>query len=295
MKHKPDMSSIVYYTIGYLLVVTVALFCLLPFLLILTASFTPEALIVKNGYSLLPKNFSLEAYKMLFRYPDDTVRAYGVSIIITAFGAAIGLLITAMAAYAINRKDFKYRNAFSFYFFFITLFNGGLVSTYIMMVRYYHLKNSLLALILPNLVNVFYVIVMRTFMNSLPDSLSESAKIDGAGDFTIFVRVILPLTTPAFATIGLFLALDYWNDWYNAMLYITNYKLYPLQYLLYNMLSQVDAMTRLSAQANISKQSVPTESLRMAMTIIAIGPTIVLYPFVQKYFVKGITLGSVKG
>jgi len=200
-----------------------------------------------------------------------------------------------MAAYVTNRKDFKYRKAFTFYFFFTTLFNGGMVATYIMMIRYYHLKDNLLALILPNLINVFYIIVMRSFMSTLPDSISESAKIDGAGDFKIFARIILPLTKPALATIGLFLALDYWNDWYNTMLYISNSKLYPLQYMLYNMLSQVDAMSRLSAQANISAQNMPTDSLRMAMTIIAIGPMILLYPFIQKYFVRGITLGSVKG
>lgn len=295
MKQYRDRSTTIFQITGYLLVIVVSVVCLLPFLMILSASFTAEESIIRYGYSLFPTEFSLDAYKMLFRYPVDTLRAYGVSLFVTVIGALVGLFIASMAAYVICRKDFKYRNKFAFYFYFITLFNGGLVSTYIIMVRYYHLKNNLLALILPNLINVFYIIIMRTFMSSLPDSMSESAKIDGAGDFWIYWRIIMPLSKPVLATVGLFLALDLWNDWYNAMLYLTDYRLYPLQYLLYSMLSQADAISRLSAKAGLATRSVPTKSIRMAMTIIAIGPTVILYPFVQKYFVKGITLGSVKG
>lgn len=295
MKQYRDRSMTIFQITGYVLVTFVAILCLLPFLMILSASFTAEEAIIRHGFGLIPTEFSLDAYKMLFRYPTDIIQAYGVSLFVTIAGTLAGLFIVSMAAYAICRKDFKYRNKFAFYFYFITLFNGGLVSTYIIMVRYYNLKDKLLALILPNLINVFYLIVMRTFMSSLPDSMSESAKIDGAGDFAIYWRIILPLSKPVLATVGLFLALDMWNDWYNAMLYLTDYRLYPLQYLLYSMLSQMDAISRLSAQAGLTTRNVPSESIRMAMTMIAIGPTMILYPFVQKYFVKGITLGSVKG
>lgn len=295
MKQYRDRSMTIFQITGYVLVTFVAILCLLPFLIILSASFTAEEAIIRHGFGLIPTEFSLDAYKMLFRYPTDIIQAYGVSLFVTIAGTLAGLFIVSMAAYAICRKDFKYRNKFAFYFYFITLFNGGLVSTYIIMVRYYNLKDKLLALILPNLINVFYLIVMRTFMSSLPDSMSESAKIDGAGDFAIYWRIILPLSKPVLATVGLFLALDMWNDWYNAMLYLTDYRLYPLQYLLYSMLSQMDAISRLSAQAGLTTRNVPSESIRMAMTMIAIGPTMILYPFVQKYFVKGITLGSVKG
>jgi putative aldouronate transport system permease protein len=189
----------------------------------------------------------------------------------------------------------KYRNKISFYFYFVTLFNGGLVSTYIAMIQYYRLKNSLIALILPSLMNVFYIIVMRSFLSSLPDSLAESAKIDGAGDFTIYLKVIMPLSKPALATVGLFIALDYWNDWYNAMLYITSPEKYPLQYVLHGMLSRQEALKRISAISGIALQDQPRESIKLAMACIATGPLILLYPFVQKFFIRGITVGAVKG
>jgi putative aldouronate transport system permease protein len=200
-----------------------------------------------------------------------------------------------MTAYVLSRKDFKYRNKFAFFFYFITLFNGGLVATYIFVIRYLHLKNSYLALILPVMINVFYLLIMRSFMTAIPESISESAKIDGAGDFTIFLKLILPLSKAGLATIGLFIALDYWNDWYNAMLYLTDYKKFPLQYMLYNMLSATEAMSRISSASKIPAGEMPSQSLKLAMSIVATGPIILVYPFVQKYFVKGITVGAVKG
>jgi putative aldouronate transport system permease protein len=223
------------------------------------------------------------------------MNGYGITIFITAIGSVAGLMITSMTAYVISRKDFKYRNRISFFFYFTTLFNGGLLSTYIFVIRYLHLKNSLLALILPLMVNVFYLIVMRSFMTSVPDSIVESAKIEGAGEFRIFFQIILPLLKPALATIGLFLALDYWNDWSNAMLYISERTLYPLQYLLYAMLSETDAMSRIAASTGIPMATLPSQSLKMAMTVVATGPIILAYPMVQKYFIKGITVGAVKG
>ena len=286
---------LVFNIIGYFIITVMAVLSILPFIMLVSASFTSEHAIVNYGYQLFPKEFSVNAYAMLFRFPLDIIRAYEVSIFITVGGTVCGLFIISMTAYVISRKDFIFRNKLAFYFYFITLFNGGLVATYIIMIRYYNLKNNLLSLILPYLVNVFYLIVMRSFMSSIPDSLGESAKIDGAGDFTIFIRIILPLSKPALATIGLFIALEYWNDWYNSMLYITNYKLFPLQYLLYNMLSSQDALSRISSVSHINVNNLPLQSLKMAMAVIATGPILLVYPFVQKYFIKGITVGAVKG
>lgn len=281
--------------IGYSLVSVVTILCLLPFIMLISGSFTSELAISNYGYGIIPRELSFSAYKLLFKYPGDILRAYVVTIFITLTGTTLGLFIISMTAYVLNRKDFKYRNKLAFFFYFITLFNGGLVATYIFIIRYLHLKNSFLALILPVMINVFYLLIMRSFMSSIPESISESAKIDGAGDFTIFIKLILPLSKAALATIGLFIALDYWNDWYNAMLYITEVKKFPLQYMLYNMLSSSEAISRISSAASIPAGDMPSQSLKLAMSVVATGPIILVYPFVQKYFVKGITVGAVKG
>jgi ABC-type sugar transport system, permease component len=281
--------------LGYSLVTIVAILCLLPLLLLVSGSLTSETEISQYGYSLVPRHLSTAAYSLIFRYPADVIRAYGISIFITFVGSLTGLLVITMAAYVINRKEFRYRNGFAFFFYFVTLFNGGLVSTYIFMIRYLHLKNSLLALILPLLMNVFYLLIMRSFMKAIPESVVESARIEGAGDFAIFRKLVLPLSKPALATIGLFLALDYWNDWSNAMLYITDYKKFPLQYMLYSMLSATEAISRISAASSVPIGDMPSQSLKLAMAVVATGPIVLAYPAVQKYFVKGITVGAVKG
>ncbi len=286
---------ILFNLIGYTFVLIVALLCLTPFIMLISGSFTSEQAITNYGYGILPRDFNTKAYELLFRYPQDLLRAYGVTIFITVVGTGVGLFVTAMAAYVLSRRDFRYRNQMAFFFYFTTLFSGGMVAIYIFFIRYLYLKDSFLALILPLMINVFYLLIMRNFIGAIPASISESAKIDGANDFIIFTRLILPLSKASLATIGLFLALDYWNDWYNAMLYLTDFKKYPLQYLLYNMLSQTEAMNRVSAASNIAKSSLPTQSLKLAMSVIATGPIVLVYPFVQKYFVKGITIGSVKG
>lgn len=294
-KIKNSKATIIFNILGYSMVSMVAILCLLPFVMLISGSFSSENSISNFGYSILPREFSLSAYQLLFRYPGDIIRAYGVSIFITAAGTSVGLFIITMTAYVINRKEFKYRNKISFFFYFTTLFNGGLVSTYIFLIRYLHLKDNYLALIFPVMLNVFYLLVMRSFMSSIPESIIESARIDGAGEFTTFIKLILPLSKAGLATIGLFIALDYWNDWYNAMLYITDTAKFPLQYLLYNMLSSTEAMSRISSASSVSVGSLPSQSLKLAMSVIATGPIILLYPFVQKYFVKGITVGAVKG
>ena len=294
-KVKMGTAAIVFNIIGYILVGLVAIICLLPFIMLISGSFSSEQAIRFTGYGLLPKEFTLEAYRIVFKYPEKIARAYGVSIFITVTGTVLGLFITTMAAYVISRKDFKYRNVISFFFYFTTLFNGGMVSTYIFYIQYLHLKDNLLALILPGMVNIFYLLIMRSFVAAVPIALVESAKIDGAGEFRTFLQIVLPLLKSGLATIGLFMALGYWNDWYNAMLYMNSSEKYPLQYMLYDLLQQTQALARIASQAGIRVESLPSNTLKLAMAVVATGPIILLYPFVQKYFVKGVTIGSVKG
>lgn len=292
---KMPASTVVFNVAGYLLLSFFAIICLLPFVFLISASFTSEKAIALSGFSLIPKEFSTDAYRLLFRNPTDILRAYGVSGMITLSGSVVGLFIISMTAYVLSRPYLRYRYQITFYFYFTTLFSGGLLSVYILFVRYLGLKNNYLALILPLLVNVFYLLIMRSFITAIPESIFESAKIDGAGELTIFLRLVLPLSTSALATIGLFLILDYWNDWYHAMLYMSDYKKFPLQYMLYNLLSASEAIARLSRTASISVVEVPSRAVRMAMTVVATGPILLVYPFVQRYFVKGVTLGAVKG
>ncbi len=282
--------------IGYTSLTILAVFCILPFILVVSSSLSDEQRIIEDGFQIIPTAFSLEAYSILFEYPADMIQAYVVTIGVTVIGTAFGLFLTSMTAYVLSRRDFKWRSQFSFYFFFTTLFSGGLVPWYLLIVNYLQLKDTLIVLILPILLNVFYMIVMKTFMGSIPDAITESAKIDGAGDFLIFWKLILPLAKPALATIGLFIALGYWNDWYNALLFISHENLMPLQYYLYRMLGNMDGMRRAMQESGaILAVNLPTESLKMAMTIVATGPILLAYPFIQRYFVQGLTIGSVKG
>lgn len=294
-KIKLSASSKTFYVICYTVVALMAIICLVPFILLISGSFTSEQWIRFHGYGLIPGEFSTEAYKIIFKTPERIIRAYGVSIFITVVGTLLGLLLTAMTAYVISRKDFKYRNKFSFFFYFTTLFSGGMVSTYIYYIQYLHLKDSLLALILPMMFNVFYLLIMRTFVNTIPHALVESAKIDGAGEWRIFFTIILPLLKSGLATIGLFLALGYWNDWYNAMLYLNTETKFPLQYMLYAIQQQTQALASIASQAGIQVANLPSSSLKLAMAVVATGPIVIVYPFVQKYFVAGIAIGSVKG
>ena len=294
-KIKLSGSSKLFYFICYLVVLLVAIICLIPFLLLISGSFTSEQFIRFNGFSLWPGEFSTEAYAIIFKTPERIIRAYGVSILITAVGTGLGLMLTALTAYVISRKDFKYRNVLSFFFYFTTLFNGGMVSTYIFYIRYLHLQDSLWALILPGMFNVFYLLIMRTFVNTIPFALVESAKLDGAGEWRIFFTIILPLLKSGLATIGLFLALGYWNDWYNAMLFMKTEAKYPLQYMLYSIQQQTQALAQIASQAGIQVANLPSNSLKLAMAVVATGPIVIVYPFVQRYFIAGIAVGSVKG
>ena len=298
MKKSKDIK--VFNILSYTLIALVAIICLIPFLMVVVGSFTAEKEIIANGFSFFPKELSLEAYKTALKEPMAILRAYGVTASLTVIGTAIGLFIVAMTAYVLQRKDFKWRNKVSFFFYFTTLFSGGLVPWYILMVKCLGLKDSYLSLLLPPLLSVFNIIIMKSYMSGIPQALTESAKIDGAGDFTIFMKVILPLVKPALATIGMFIALGYWNDWYNSMLFINNENLYSLQYYLYKIVNNIEAYKTILAQAGGgtslgSTINMPSESLKMALTIIVTGPIILVYPFIQKYFVSGVTIGAVKG
>ncbi len=283
--------------VGYILIGLFALVCLIPFYLIIIASFTDESSLIQNGYPLWMKikDFSVQSYQLCIKNPVSILMAYGNTIGVTAVGTFLAVLLAAMTGYVLSRKDFPWRNQISFFFFFTTLFNGGVVPWYILCVRYLHMKNSYLGLILPLMFSVWNMIIAKTFMNGIPQAITESAKIDGANDMVIFAKLILPLSKPLIATLSLFSALAYWNDWYNCMLYVTEEKMFNLQYYLQRMLGSAEAMRIVAEKSGMALPSVPLESMKMAMTVIATGPIVLLYPFVQRYFVKGLTIGAVKG
>ena len=294
-KIKQDMASVLLQVLCYLLVGVFALICLFPFVLMITSSFMNEREILTEGFKLIPSEFDTSAYEFLFDNPQKLIDAYGVTILITVCGTAVGLIIMSMTGYVLNRKDCKYRNIVSFFIYFTTLFSGGLIPSYILMVSYLKLKDNLLALIFPGLISAWSIFLMRNFMKAIPDSLYESATIDGAGDFRIYWQIFLPLAIPSLATVGLFLALGYWNEWYNAMLYIQTTSKYPLQYFLQKMVNQANVQQLISQGVQIDLSDLPTQSIKMATAVVATGPVILFYAFVQRYFVSGLTVGAVKG
>ena len=288
-------DTLIFNIIGYLATGIFTIFCLIPFMLIISSSFTSEMYVIRNGFTLIPKDFTLDAYKTIFTTTKSVVNAYKISIIVLIVKTTVGVFITSMTAYVLFRKDFKYRNIIAFLIFFTTMFGGGLVPTYIINTQYYGFEDRLYALILPGMLVPFNIILMRNFLNSIPMAIIESAKIDGSGDFRTFITLVLPLSTAGLATIGLFIALESWNSWVEAMLYINDTTKFPLQYLLYQIISQARFENELAAKSGIPAQEVPKETLKMAMAVITIGPIIFVYPFAQKYFIKGITIGAVKG
>lgn len=281
--------------IGYILIGLFALVCVIPFYLIIVASFTDESELIRNGYPVVLTAPSIQSYLLCLKNPIAIVKAYGTTIGVTAVGTFLAVFIATMTGYVLSRKDFPWRNKFSFFFFFTTLFNGGLVPWYMLCVRYLHFKNSYIGILLPLMFSVWNMIIAKSFMNGIPSAITESAKIDGANDIVIFMKLILPLSKPLLATLSLFSALAYWNDWYNCMLYITKEDMFTLQYYLQRILGSAEAMRLVAEKSGIALPSVPLESMKMAMTVIATGPIVLLYPFVQRYFVKGLTIGAVKG
>jgi len=293
---KLDRSDIVLQTISYIVITLFALFCLLPFVLILSASFSTEATIMKTGFGLLPKDFTLTAYEYIFKAPRQIVGSYIVTITMTVCGTAIGLFVISMTGYALNRKDFPFRDHISFFIYFTTLFSAGLAPTFLWIARDLGLRGSYFAVFLQLLMTPWLIILMKNFMRTVPYEIIESGKVDGAGDFRIFAQLCLPMMKPALATIGLFLALSYWNEWYLSSLYLgSTVEFKPLQYLLYNIINTANALRNSVAGSNVSITNLPSNTLKMASAIVAIGPILLLYPFIQKYFVSGITIGAVKG
>ena len=299
MKIRKSADVIILDVLAKAFCIIIALLCFLPFLMVVSGSFSSENAVVQNGFRLLPQDFTLESYKTVFKHPSVVLRAYITTIILTLAGTFLGLMLQTMTAYVLSRKDFKWRNGFSFFFYFTPLFSGGLVPYYILMTRTLHLKDSYLALLLPLLFSVYNLLVMKSYITALPDSLIEAAKIDGCGVFGTYIRIVLPLIKPALATVGLFIALAYWNDWYNAMLYLKSKDKYPLQYFLYEQINNIEgykkALQNSASSSVASAISLPTQTLKMALTVVVTGPIVLAYPIVQKYFVQGITIGAVKG
>ncbi len=275
---------------------------ILPILSVLSVSLTEESAIAQTGYSLIPKKFSTLAYSYIFSNPKKIIDGYTVTIFIASVGTVLSLFVTTAVAYALSRENFAYRKFVTYYIFFTMLFSGGLVPSYILITQYLHLTNNIWVYILPSMISAWNVIVVRTFMQGIPDALVESAKIDGASEYRIYLQIIIPLSKPVLATIGLLTMLSNWNSWQSSMLYIrpTHSHLYTLQYLLQRML--LDAQFA-QDMANLAPGSlamseaveVPSEGMRFAMCVLAAGPMLVVFPFFQKYFSKGLTVGAVKG
>lgn len=276
-----------------------AFLSIIPFVFVIIISITDKNILRNTGYSFFPKKLSLEGYKFVLFASNQLANSYMITIIVTVLGTLIGLFIMATYAYALSRKDFAYRKFFNILAFIPMLFGGGLVPFYLVMTQMLHLKNTIWALILPCAVNTFYIMVLRTFFRtSVPESIIESAKIDGASELRIFFQIILPISLPGIATIALFLTLGYWNDWFNAMLFIDEKSLMPLQYLLIRIENSLEFFTQNASKLGINQieaaNNLPKDSARMAMVVLSTLPIIFAYPFFQKYFVNGLTIGAVK-
>ncbi|WP_292146025.1 carbohydrate ABC transporter permease [Butyrivibrio sp.] len=272
---------------------------LLPIILIVIASFTDETTLLRNGYSFFPEKWSTDAYVYMIQQGSTIFRAYGISILVTVIGTVVSVLITTMIAYPMSRRNFKYKNALAFFVFFTMLFNGGVVPSYMMWTQVFNIKNTIWALIIPNyLCGAFNIFLVRNYYsNSIPEALIESAQIDGASELTIFFKIIFPLAIPTVATISLFTALIYWNDWVNALYYIQKPQYYGIQNLLIRIMNNIQYLKSGAASIAVGTGAVslPSNAVRMSMAVIGILPIVVIYPFVQKYFVKGVVVGAVKG
>ncbi len=277
----------------FILLFTIA--CLLPMILTLMVSITDESTIMRYGYSFFPKKYSLFAYKLMFQRGSSVIRGYVISIFITVVGTLLAIVITGSAAYTMANKNVKYRNALAMFFFIPMVFSSGIVPWYLICTTL-HLRNNIWSLLVPNLLfNPFNLFLTRNFISGIPDSMRESATIDGANDIIIAFKIYFPLCVPVLATIGLFYGLGYWNDWWNAIMLVDNKNLYPVQYLLLQLKSQISMLRDLQFLSGTGSVTPPSESLKMATAIVTIGPIVLLYPFLQRYYVKGLIIGSVKG
>lgn len=287
---KGQICLIVFFTIISALVIV-------PFLMLVSVSLSNEKDVVEYGYRLLPLRIDLAAYRFVFKNPKQILNAYKVTAIFSIVGTFFSVLIMAMAAFPLSQKNVRGRRAVSFYLYFTMLFNGGLVPTYILLTQYLHLDNTIGVYIFPGLVGVWNVFVMRTFFAGLPVEIFESMQIDGASAYNIFFKTVLPLSKPVLATMALMGFLTRWNDWYTAMLYVQDENLISLQYLLQRIMNNLKLVQEMSSSTlSVGKAAdVPSETVRMAMAVVVVGPALFVFPFFQKYFVKGLTVGSVKG
>ena len=296
MKVKKAKSTVIFEIITYVMLALGAIICVFPFIIILSGSLTDNTTILTQGYSILPRDVTLSAYKTIFKAPKDILQAYKMTFYYTIVGTGIGLLMITLTGYVISRKEFKYRNAVSFLIYFTSIFGGGMIPWYLMYANVLNMKGSTFAIWFPALMSPFLVILMRTFIvGSVPDAITESAKIDGAGHILIFSKIVMPVLGPGLATVGLFLALGYWNDWYRSSMFSTSSATWELQFYLYDMLNATTALKQMAQSTSISTAELPTQSVKLAMAVVATGPVLLFYPFVQKFFVSGITVGAVKG
>lgn len=281
--------------IANIILAILAISCVFPFVFVIIISLTSEQSLLENGYSIFPKEWSLDAYKYLIQSGGSLLQSYWVTIKVTLLGTIINVSMVSTYAYALSRKNFKYRKQFTFLVFFTMLFGGGMVPSYIVMTQVLGLKNTIWALVLPLAFNSFNIIVMRTFFQkSVPDSIIESARIDGASEFRIFLKIVVPLALPGIATIALFSTLAYWNDWFNAMLYVDYQELVPLQHMLMKIEKNMEFIRQNAMLSGEVMSALPQESVRMAMVVISTLPIALTYPFFQKYFISGLTVGGVK-
>lgn len=291
-----------YQAVIHVILLVVTMIIILPFILVFISSITDETMLIRNGYSFFPEKISLYAYQYIVRQGEKILRAYGVTIFVTAVGTCVNIILSSMLAYPLTVKTLPHRRALTFFIFFTMLFNGGLVPSYLMYVNYFHIKNTIFALIVPNLLlSANNVLMIRSyFVTSIPDALFEAAKIDGAGHMRVFSKVVIPLGKPILVTMGLFSGLAYWNDWTNGLYYLSGnqgQKLYGIQNLLNQMITDIQYLASGKVTGNIGSEvaKLPTTSIRMAIAFIAMLPLFIIYPFLQKYFSEGITLGAVKG
>jgi putative aldouronate transport system permease protein len=289
-------------TLGKLLVtlfiVGFSLICLYPFLMVIGGSLTTDTEAATYGFSIIPRDPTLAAYKVLLSNQRMILNGYKITLLVTIMGTGLSVLINSMMGFVLSRRNLRFKGFINLYVLLTMLFNGGLVPWYIVCTRYLHLKNNIWALIIPSLVSAWYIFLVRNYFNSIPDEMWESAKLDGAGEFKIFRKIYLPLAKPVIATITLFAALGFWNDWWLGLMLIENSDLQPLQMLLRTIIANIQflqTMGNKSAEAQALLASIPSDGVKMAMVIITTGPIILLYPFLQRYFIKGIMVGAVKG
>ncbi len=291
--NKKKLKTQIFLNVFFVIFCAIIIF---PFILLVSISLSNEGDIIKYGYMVWPKHIDFSAYGYVLKNPVTLLRAYGVTTIFSVTAMVFGVLLMAMIAYPLTVRNLRGRGGMSFYLYFTMLFNGGLVPTYILITQYLHLGDNLLVYILPGLISPWYVFMLRTFMQGIPNEMREAVKIDGGNEFVIFFKIILPLSKASLAAVALFVFLGKWNDWYTAMLYINNDKLISLQYMLQRILQNLQLLKEMQNMGlNVAVEEVPTETVRMALAVLVAGPALFVFPFFQKYFVRGVTVGGVKG